>query len=141
MNPCSPSLPTWLIPRYTSMVRLALRTLGTLLFLVIACEGASPVTLKSRSGYTGSAGQRFRFSISVVPDEKNRYFCLEWASDSFSGKSCDDLDAERAPLTIWREITFRTGGEFNVMAWIRQNDDRIIVSNIETIRILDRMGD
>jgi hypothetical protein len=50
------------------------------------------------------------------------------------------LDAERAPLTIWRDVTFRTGGEFNIVAWVRQNDGTIVRSNIETIRITDRFG-
>ena len=114
------------------------RILAIFLFLVVACEGASSVSLKSRSGYTGSAGQRFRFSIGIEPDTRNRSFCLEWASEASEGRSCDDLDAERAPRIIWREVTFRTGGEFNVIAWVRHNDDKIITSNIETIRILDR---
>jgi hypothetical protein len=41
---------------------------------------------------------------------------------------------------MWREITFRTGGEFNVIAWIRQNDDKVYVSNIETILITSPFG-
>jgi hypothetical protein len=121
-------------------VRLTLCTLVTLFFIVVACQGAGPVSLKSRSGYVGSAGQRFRFSIGIEPDIKNRLFCLEWASPSFSGSSCDTLEGDKAPRTRWREITFRRGGEFNVIVWIRQNDDKIIRSNIETIIIMDALG-
>ena len=121
------------------MVSLLARTFGIMCVLATVCSAAGPVTLKSRSGYTGSAGQRFRFSIGIEPDTRNRHFCLEWTSKASEGRSCDDLDAERAPRTIWREVTFRTGGEFNVIAWVRHNDDKIITSNIETIRILDRM--
>ena len=123
---------------YTSMVSAITRALVLLLFCVAACEAASPITLKSRSGYTGSAGQRFRFSIGIEPDTRNRLFCLEWASEASEGRSCDDLDGDKAPRTIWRDVTFRTGGEFNVVAWVRQNDERLIRSNIETILIMDR---
>lgn len=125
------------------MVTPVLRTLAILFLLVAACEGASPVTLKSRSGYTGHAGQRFRFSIGIEQDARNRHFCLEWASQASEGRSCDDLDAERAPRTIWRDVTFRTGGEYNVIAWVRQSvdgADRIVKSNIETIILTDVLG-
>ena len=121
-------------------MRLTLRTLGFLLLLTVACQGASPVHLQSRSGYVGSVGSRFRFKVTIEPDTKNRVFCLQWASIDSEGQSCHTLDAELAPRTFWREITFRTGGEFNVIAKLQQNDEKILISNIETITIVSRFG-
>ncbi len=114
------------------MVRLAL----ILAFLLLAAivDGASPVHLTSRSGYIGSVGSRFRFRIAIEQDAKNRAFCLQWASEQSEGQSCDSLDGERAPATIWREVTFRTSGEYHVVASLRRSDQDH-VSNVETIRI------
>jgi hypothetical protein len=116
-------------------VRATLRILGVVLLLATVCEGAGIVHLDSRSGYVGNVGSRFRFKISIQRDAKNRLFCLMWASPASEGSSCDELAGEAAPLTIWRDITFRTGGEFNVMATVRQNDGKDHISNIETILI------
>lgn len=116
-------------------MRLAIRTVALLILLASVADGAGLVHLTSRSGYVGSVGSRFRFKISIERDARNRYFCLQWASTGSEGQSCDQLDGEAAPLTIWRDVTFRTGGEFNVIAWVRHNDDKVHVSNIETITI------
>lgn len=108
--------------------------LSTGLVLATPSYGASPVELKSRSGYVGSLGSRFRFSISIERDPKNREFCLQWASTQSEGQSCDTLEGDKAPITFWREIIFRRGGEYNVIVRLRRNDS-VLVSNIETINI------
>ena len=110
----------------------------TTALLACSVETAARVQLRSRSGYTGQAGQRFRFYIGIERDARNRAFCLQWASEASEGSSCDTLEGDKAPRVIWREVTFRTGGEFNVIAWVTQADGTLIKSNIETIRLLDR---
>jgi len=110
------------------------RALAILLLIPTLCFGAGSVELKSRSGYIGSVGARFRFSISIERDPKNRAFCLQWASVQSEGQSCDTLEGDKAPITFWREVTFRRSGEYNVIVKLERND-AILVSNIETIRI------
>lgn len=130
-------------------MKATLRTLGFILLLVVTCDGASPVKLVSRSGYVGSAPTRFKFQTTIEFDSKNRMFCLEWASPEVSGNSCEELNTtldpdkpveKPRPLTIWRDVTFRRGGEYNVIAVVRRSDNVDVVSNIETIRILDALG-
>jgi hypothetical protein len=116
------------------------RILAILLLIPTLCYGASPVQLKSRSGYMASVGARLRFAISIERNSKNRSFCLQWASVRSTGQSCDTLEGEKAPITHWREITFRRSGDYNVIVVLQQNDDTL-VSNIETIRITGPFDD
>lgn len=77
-----------------------------------------------------------RFHAKVEPDEHNRQLCFDWVSETAFGSGCTDLDGERAPLTTWRDVTFRTGGQFIVVARIERNDGHTYLSNIVTIRVL-----
>jgi hypothetical protein len=77
-----------------------------------------------------------RFHAAVDPNEGNRQLCFDWASDTSSGQGCTSMAGDQAPVAYWRDITFRTGGEFIVTARIERNDGHTYLSNIVTIRVL-----
>lgn len=111
-----------------------------LLVSLITCQAFAkqpPVVLTTiHSAMVGRAPMTVRFHATVLADEHNRQLCFDWVSDRSSGQGCTSLDGDRAPLTFWRDITFRTGGEFIVSARVERNDNHTYLSNIVVIRVL-----
>lgn len=113
-----------------------------LLALLVLCTlsplhaAPPPVSLDTLvSARMGRAPMTVRFRATVQPDQRNRQLCFDWVSDASSGQGCTPLEGDQAPLTTWRDITFRTSGEFIVSARLERNDGHTLLSNIVTIHV------
>ncbi len=122
-------------------MRLLRLLLVVSLINVTAFAKAQPVTLNTlHSALIGRAPMVVRFHAQVDPNEHNRRLCFDWTADLSSGRSCQDLAGADAPASYWKDITFRTSGEFVVSAWVERNDGHSYMSNIVDIRVLS-LGD
>ncbi len=119
-------------------MRRALLLLVVSLLTAPAGAGPQPVVLStSHSAVAGIAPLTVRFRAAVDPNEHNRQLCFDWVSDAYSGQGCQTLDGARSPISYWREITFRTGGDFVVTARVERNDDHAYLSNIVVVHVLN----
>ncbi len=105
-------------------------------------SAVQPVELKTlHSASVGRPGMTVRFLALVVQDVRNRQLCFDWVADRASGSGCVSLEGDKAATTYWRDITFRTSGEFIVNARLERNDGHTLLSNIVVIRVLEIGGE
>lgn len=121
------------------MFRLFL--LSTLIVAAIAASAVAatpPVTLDIRV-QAGGAPFTTRARVTIEPNPANRMLCLRWAQVQGGGEqrtSCFSLDGETAPKTHWQFIKDLSSGKWEVVAYVRLNDESIRVSSPILLRVL-----
>lgn len=116
-----------------------LRALTAAVLLVFAqalvATAAPPIALDTRSQLASSPGY-FRLRITVEPDARNRYLCLQWVqtrSGNAEHTGCWEIQAEREPRTTWKDLKELPAGKYAVVAWVIRNDEQKSLSNPLTL--------
>ena len=104
------------------------------LFLALA---PAPLTLHV-SPQVGFAPLTIRVTSTILPDARNRFACLSYASDiGDDSTSCWELDGERAPRTTTREYVL-PAGEYVVGLTVYRADRAEVHSSQERVRVIAR---
>jgi hypothetical protein len=103
----------------------------------VVATATSPITLDSRV-LIGAAPAWFRVRITLEPDARNRYLCLQWQqirSGNAQKIGCWSVDAEREPRTMWKDIKDLAAGKYVVVAYVIRNDEQRSISNPVTLTV------
>lgn len=100
-----------------------------------ATAAAPPIKIDSR--YVMAPGPAtFRIRITLEPDARNRYVCLQWVQlrpGHAEHTSCWEVDAEHEAKTTWKDIKEIPAGKYGVTAYVVRNDEQATLSNRLTL--------
>lgn len=102
-----------------------------------ATAAVPPIKIDSRQ-HTGIAPAMFRVRITLEPDARNRYVCLQWVllrPGYAEHTGCWEVDAEHEQKTTWKELKDLDAGKYAVTAYVIRNDEQAILSNPLTLMV------
>jgi hypothetical protein len=107
------------------------------LFLSAALLAEPAVDLHVPAAVLGAPGN-MRVRISIQPDEKNRWGCFGWVQiDGAAAKSsCWSIEGSAEAKTIYKNVVDLPAGDYELSAWVVQNDASIKRSILRTLRVI-----
>lgn len=88
--------------------------------------------------HVGRAPLEVLAKIMLQKNEHNRSLCIEWDQLLDGGMGCQTVDGAEQAVTVWRHITLRLGGEYNITATVARDDGSLKQTIPITIQVLDK---